>query len=41
MGELEGQDWLLALILGEDAEELDDWRLMALHEDEDDEQASG
>jgi len=34
MDELSGQDLLLALLLGEDAVELDDWDMAALHEEE-------
>jgi len=34
MNELDGQDWLLILVLGEDAEEINDWESMALHEEE-------
>ncbi|MDP3723990.1 MAG: hypothetical protein Q8R91_10955 [Candidatus Omnitrophota bacterium] len=34
MEELEGQDFLVALILGEDALELDEWEAMALHQEE-------
>jgi hypothetical protein len=34
MDELVGQDFLVTLILGEDAVELDDWNVAGLHEDE-------
>ncbi len=34
MNELEGQDWLIMLLLGQDAEEMGDWESMALHEEE-------
>jgi len=34
MLELVGQELLVTLLLGEDAMELDDWNLAALHEEE-------
>ena len=41
MNELAGQEWLLTLLLGEDAVELDDWNVAALHEEKKKEEPTG